>query len=164
MLLSSTAISGSRMCTWKRILGYPLPGAEADQKPTEKSDCPCCAIGKEQQWVSSLAQVCGFGGFPEDRPFIFPLKNIMGFGEGGTLDPVKSHLAEPCQEASTSNHKVARLAQPILRVQCQQSLSAPWVAGGDMWSVSSPFCQALEQLRMWPENPAAFLHPFKTSC
>lgn len=31
-------------------------------------------------------------------------------------------------------------------LQCQQPQSAPWVAGGNTWSASSSFCQALEKL------------------
>lgn len=65
-------------------------------------------------YCNGLFIVCGFGGSPEDRSFILPLKSAMGFAEAGTLDPVTSHLTDPCQAASTSSHKTARPAWPIL--------------------------------------------------
>lgn len=84
--------------------------------------------------------------FPGDGSLILPLKSIMGFGECGTLDPMKSHPTECCQEASIHLQPQGCHGQSCW-LQCQQPLSAPRVAGGDVWSASSSFCQALEQLR-----------------
>lgn len=69
-------------------------------------------------------------------------RHAMGFGKGGTLDPMINHFTEPCQEISSSSCKAARPAQPILPATVL----------------------ATEQLRIQPVIAGTFLHTFKTSC
>lgn len=102
--------------------------------------------------------------FPGDGSLILPLKSIMGFGECGTLDPMKSHPTEHCQEASTSNHKAARLLWPILLATVP---AASVNTMGGCWRHGERKQLLLlgsGAAHLWPPNPAAFLHPFKASC
>lgn len=102
------------------------------------------------------------------NPFPFPgenpLKSIMGFGEGGTLDPMKSRPTGPCQEASTSSHKAARLPQPILLATVPAASVS--TMGGCWRRVERKqfLLPSSGAAQLWPLNPEAFLHPFKASC
>lgn len=88
----------------------------------------------------------------------------MGFGECGTLDPMKSHPTERCQEASTSNHKAARLPWPTLLATvpaASVSTTGGWWRRVERKQLLLPGSGAAQ---LWPPNPAAFFHPFKASC
>lgn len=80
--------------------------------------------------------------FPGDGSLILPLKSIMGFGECGTLDPMKSHPTECCQEASIH-------LQPQ---DCQAAMANPaGYRASSLWS-SSVMVTELSS------------NPFKASC
>lgn len=49
----------------------------------------------------------------------------MTFGACGTLDPMKSHPTECCQEATTSSHRLPGCHGQSCWLQCQQPPSAP---------------------------------------
>lgn len=77
---------------------------------------------------------------------------------------MKSHPTKHCQEASTSNHKAARLLWPILLATVPaasvSTMDGCWRCGEhkQLLLLGSGAAQ------LWPPNSAAFLHPFKASC